>query len=170
MAKFLTVIDDLLTKDECADFIKHFETEKLQHVQSNFADYHRGMYIDEKLAAKMYDRILPVIPTSYESVYANDHFRYSKYNPGGEFKNHRDGFNQDIYGHRSIITVNIFLNEDFDGGSTNFYYDYQYDTPRLSVQPKTGRAAVFDSQQYHRGCVVESGHKHLLRTDIMAKI
>lgn len=170
MAKFLTVVNDLLSQDECQKFIKRFESETLQHVQSDFADYHRSLFLDQELAARIYKEILPLIPATYQTTCANDHFRYSKYEPGGEFKIHRDGFNQNKYGHRSIITVNIFLNDDFSGGCTDFYHDYEYDSPRLSVQPKVGRAAVFESQQYHCGCPVTAGYKHLLRTDIMAKV
>lgn len=170
MGKFLTVVDDLLTKDECQGFIKKFEGQALNHVQSDLADYHRGMFADNELATRLYEKILPLIPATHQTVCANDHFRYSKYELGGEFRIHRDGINQNKWGHRSIITVNIFLNEDFSGGSTDFYDDYKYDSPRLSVQPKIGRGAVFDSQQYHCGCPVISGYKHLLRTDIMATV
>jgi hypothetical protein len=39
--------------------------------------------------------------------------------------------------------------------------------PYLSVQPKEGTALVFVHRIWHEGAVVESGHKYVLRTDVM---
>ena len=61
MAKFLTVVDNLLTKDECQSFIKRFEGQALNYVQSNLADYHRGMFADDELATKIYDGLFHII-------------------------------------------------------------------------------------------------------------
>lgn len=41
------------------------------------------------------------------------------------------------------MTLNIFLNDQFDGGETDFFYENK--TKRLSAKPKPGRAALFDS-------------------------
>ena len=49
-----------------------------------------------------------------------------------------------------MITVNIFLNEEFSGGSTDFYLDDKR-TLRESVAAKRGRAAVFDGAAVSRG-------------------
>lgn len=55
-----------------------------------------------------------------------------------EFNKHKDGFNQDKNGNISIITFNIFLNDNFDGGETYFYNDNG--ELILSIKPKTGCA------------------------------
>ena len=67
---------------------------------------------------------------------------------------------------RSCLTLNIFLNDDFEGGETDFLFDDKQ-TLRFSAKPKAGRAMLFYSQQYHRGNKVTKGEKYLLRTDIM---
>jgi predicted 2-oxoglutarate/Fe(II)-dependent dioxygenase YbiX len=97
----------------------------------------------------------------------NDHFRFSKYHPGQQFGIHRDGINQDATGARSALTLNIFLNDDFEGGSTDFFHTRNEDDLRFSVKPKPGRGALFFAQQYHCGRQVTKGFKYLLRTDVM---
>lgn len=93
-------------------------------------------------------------------------FRIAKYTNGGEFKLHRDKMNQDENENRSYLTLNIFLNKNFDGGETDFYLDDKI-TKRLSVKPDVGRAALFYFNQYHCGNKVINGEKYLLRTDVM---
>ena len=63
------------------------------------------------------------------------------------------------------MTLNIFLNDNFEGGETEFLYNNK--TLRYSAKPKLGRGALFDAQQYHRGNVVMNGNKYLMRTDVM---
>ena len=89
----------------------------------------------------MFSRIREKIPEEFGAAGCNKVFRFSMYEAGGEFKMHRDGRNQDSRGRRSVITVNIFLNEDFTGGSTDFYLDDKQ-TLRESVKARRGRAAV----------------------------
>ena len=134
-----------------------------------FRSYKRGILYNKEWADVLFQRILRVIPEHFQVESCNECFRFSDYGPAGEFKIHRDGFNVDSKGRRSVITVNIFLNDDFSGGSTDFYFDDKK-TLRQSVSPKIGRAAIFDSQQYHTGCKVDKEHKYLLRTDVMRSI
>ncbi len=164
--KFLCVSDDLLSPELCKNLIEFFKKQPLETVDSGVAFYNRGILHNMSWAVQLFERIKDAIPTDFRAVGCNECFRFSEYEPGGQFKMHRDGFNQDSRGRRSVITVNIFLNDDFTGGSTDFYFDDK-STLRCSVQPKTGRAAIFDSQQYHVGGIVKVGRKYLLRTDVM---
>lgn len=66
-----------------------------------------------------------------------------------------------------IFTLNIFLNDDFEGGHTTFYHDDF--SLRYDVEPKVGRAALFDANQLHCGTRVLSPYKYLMRTDVMAR-
>ena len=59
----------------------------------------------------------------------------------------------------------IYLNEDFDGGETNFYFLSQ--EPVLSVRPVRGQALVFAHWKLHEGAEVLRGRKYVLRTDVM---
>ena len=169
MAKWLWVCDDLLSEEECSRMLEHFKERPLETIDNGVAAYNRGILKDEALAAEVFSRIREKIAEEFGAAGCNEVFRFSEYETGGEFKMHRDGRNQDAQGRRSVITVNIFLNEEFTGGSTDFYLDDKQ-TLRESVKARRGRAAVFDAQQYHVGAKVEAGRKYLLRTDVMAEL
>jgi hypothetical protein len=170
--EFLLFVDNLLTREECSRFKKYIDSsiEKAQYqkIDSLCANYDRVMLVDREFADMLWNRIKHLLPKTYNNqplMCLNDHIRFSRYSPGEEFSIHKDGFNQDSNGYRSIFTVNVFLNDDFEGGATEFYYeDRSY---RDAAVPKAGRGAIFYSQQFHCGCKVLSGNKYLFRTDVM---
>jgi hypothetical protein len=55
----------------------------------------------------------------------------------------------------------VYLNEGFGGGTTAFH-DFD-----VAATPRTGAALVFQHQLLHEGCVVTSGVKYVLRSDVM---
>lgn len=172
MNKYLQVVDNLLTPQECQDLINKAESIGFKEVDRGIAIYHQAMITDQTLANKFYHKIKHLLPSHFNGfpiVGLNDHFRFSKYHPRGFFDIHKDGVNQDSKGNRSVMTLNIFLNDNFQGGETDFYYDDKT-TLRYSVQPKPGRGALFAAQQYHCGNQVVEGYKYLLRTDVMCGI
>eukprot|EP01083_Nonionella_stella_P135680 412744_1 len=73
-------------------------------------------------------------------------------------------------GETSYITVQLYLNDNFKGGPTQFlcgsvqnpgksrYYD---------VKPKVGSVLIFDHDILHEGSEVKNGTKYSVRTDIM---
>ncbi len=79
---------------------------------------------------------------------------------------HRDGFTQDSFGNRSALTIEIFLNEDFKGGDTNFYHE-DMQTVKHQVKPKIGKGIIFDPLTYESEETVKEGVKYVLRTDVM---
>lgn len=164
---FLIVLDNFLSKEECEKYITYFLHTELTIIDNGLAKYDRGILIDDTYAQELYRRCVEYIPKQFHIARANEYIRFSSYVPGGSFKIHKDGINQDSYGNRSVITVNIFLNDDFEGGETAFYHNIEKPI-RYQVLPKMGRAAIFDSQQPHEGCEVICGKKFLLRTDLMA--
>ncbi len=169
MNDYLLTIDDLLTEEECKFFIKLIDDGKLEKIdRANYAIYDRLIYNNKEFADLIYNRIKHLIPEIYNNqkiVCVNNHIRLSKYDINGEFKMHRDAINQDTNGNRSIFTVNVFLNDNFEGGETDFFYEDK--TLRFSCKPKIGRGAIFYNQQFHQGNKVLSGNKYLFRTDVM---
>lgn len=170
-SKYLEVIDNFLSKEECTFLITFAENQGMKKIdRGSVAQYHRAEFDNDWLADMLYQRLVDkgLIPAYYNGskvVGLNNHFRVSKYYPDGEFKIHKDGINVDKNGNRSVMTLNIFLNKEFDGGETDFFFENK--TFRCSVKPEIGRAAFFDAQQYHRGNKVNNGLKYLLRTDLM---
>ena len=166
----LIVIKNLLTKDECKELIKLMESQpKLEELRSGFSKYERHIMISKEWADIMYARVVPHLPPGYrEGVSINDYFRFSKYSPGGYFLQHRDGLNQNKEGKRTIMTVNIFLNDEgLVGGETIFFDDRTPKDPAVIVGPEAGTGAVFDREILHLGNHVKEGFKYLLRTDVM---
>jgi prolyl 4-hydroxylase len=167
MNHYLTVINNLLTENECDYFINLIDNCKnTKNIdRGNYANYNKLDWINSVFANILYKRICNYLPNDNNYKCCNKYFRIAKYDVGGEFKLHKDGINQDSNGNRSYLTLNIFLNDNFEGGETDFYYDNK--EFRYSVKPKKGTAALFYSQQYHCGNKVISGNKYLLRTDVM---
>lgn len=184
---FLHSIDNILSEDECRKYIDMF-TDKNQVEEINDKDrkYYRVQFNDEDLAEYIYNKIKNYIPNKIKkiSVGLNEHFRLSKYKEGQFFAIHKDGINFTFTQKKnhssrrptstpyqkqenmSYATLNIFLNDNFEGGETIFYKNDKK-TITLICKPKVGRGSFFYSQQYHEGAKILSGYKYLLRTDLM---
>ena len=167
---YLKQIDNIFSEDCCKYLIKQAEELGMKKVEDRpGATYHRSMLKNKEMADRLFNQLRSHIPQTFNGqrvVGLNEMFRFSKYYPGGKFGIHKDGYNVDSQGNRSAMTLNIFLNDDFEGGETDFFYD-DARTLRYSVKPKPGRGALFDSQQFHCGNTVKGGYKYLIRTDVM---
>lgn len=70
----------------------------------------------------------------------------------------------------------LYLNDDFEGGTTNFYNKKQHlyssseiNNRILSFQPHVGDVPLFFSAITHDGGKVLRGQKYILRSEIMFK-
>lgn len=105
------------------------------------------------------------------AVGLNERLRFIKYTKGHFFAPHQDiAFTRgaefgERAGETSYITVQIYLNEKFKGGSTRFVCGNRF----YDVQPRRGSALVFDHDLLHEGSLVTRGQKYSVRTDIMFK-
>lgn len=190
----LWVLDDLFSPQECrelvaaANAIQDDGCNKSWHVpDNNPGKYLRAVLWDRPLAARLWDTLKPVLPSEhggYKLLYVNPCFRFSRYRDGGWFPVHHDGKNYDKGGSESwdaesLFTLNVFLNDGFEGGQTDFFEQVkpkrgELPPPhklRISIEPKAGRGALFWAQQLHRGNVVhptaKAEFKYLIRTDVM---
>lgn len=101
----------------------------------------------------------------------NDHIRFLRYVPGEYFKPHTDGNRTQSATEakpacESFLTMVLYLNEGFEGGSTRFHA-MRGGEGVLDVAPRVGDLLVFDHQLYHEGAELVSGVKYILRTDVM---
>jgi hypothetical protein len=110
------------------------------------------------------------------------HWRFCRYTQGGFFRPHSDACHVESPLRRSILTVNVYLN-DCDGGATRLLHDYRQHSPEdasavqqagkgdltsyCDVQPRAGTALVFVHWLWHEGAPLGSGMKYLLRSDVM---
>lgn len=144
---------------------------------NNSGTYMRVIMFDQELADRIWLRIKNLLPEEYDGYklsHLSHRFRFSKYSEGGSFHIHRDGKNFDFKDgeyYESLFTLNIFLNEDFEGGETDFFEQSRESiTLRHSVIPKTGRAALFWADQLHCGNTVTKGFKYLIRSSVMGTL
>lgn len=131
----------------------------------------RVLLDDTALSAPLFERARDYLPPALHgsSVYGwslcgfNERWRFYRYMPRQQFDWHVDGIVRLAPDKQSALTFMIYLNDDFEGGST----DFDADAGPLSVRPTTGAALVFPHKVRHRGAPVVSGMKYVLRSDVM---
>lgn len=110
----------------------------------------------------------------------NNIFRLCRYHPGGHFAPHYDGFYAKNSHERSMKTFMVYLNNEFQDGSTNFVdekqnlfkdengkYCAEKDNILLKISPQPGMAILFNHHRLHEGQQVRDGTKYILRSDVM---
>jgi hypothetical protein len=176
--KFRSIQENFLTPDECKGFIDFSEKEGYQEalirtrgegevMNKGVRDNDRVIWDNAQVARQMFPLIKPFVPydiDGYEPVGLNERFRFYRYKDGQKFNPHVDGAFKRSPTEVSLITAIIYLNEDFEGGSTNLILFNE------EIKPKTGMLLLFDHKILHSGSSVTSGTKYVLRTDVMYKL
>lgn len=179
------VIHDFLMPQECAAYVAFSEQQGYEDASINIGganavvqDYrnNRRVMVDAAdAAAKLFERARPALPpvlwfdgVERTAAGLNERFRFYRYDPGQSFEPHYDGSFRRNEREESLLTFMVYLNEDFTGGTTDFYE--QENTPRLRVKPRRGMALVFRHEMFHAGAPVVSGRKYVLRSDVMYRL
>lgn len=161
-------IDNFLTKEECKQFI---EVVKFPPQQSTcFTDtgvFKNRKWIDDKTANFFYTRLTNFVTPSNQAKRANNLVMTGYYTPGEQFNMHTD---TGLYYNRKTKektrwTLLIYLNDNYEGGHTLFYDDEWKQT--RDVQPKEGKALLFDIDLWHRGEEVLSHEKYWIGCEII---
>ena len=169
------IIDHFLTEEECTRLILRseaigFEEAKVQLdgnqvMMKGIRNNQRILLTDVELAEAMWFKLQPFMPSEIgrsEAIGLNELFRFYKYEPGERFKKHRDGSYIRNESEASYFTFLIYLNADFEGGTTKLEEGI--------VEPETGRALVFPHSLKHSGEQVIKGTKYVLRSDVMYRL
>ncbi|KQT24486.1 oxidoreductase, 2OG-Fe(II) oxygenase [Chryseobacterium sp. Leaf405] len=167
------LIENFLTDEECDHYIglaqdQVFEEAKInmhgqQLMNKGVRNNDRLMIFNEDLAKDLFEKAAGLLPKNhddYEILDFNEMFRIYKYSPGQRFKMYRDGSYIRNENEKSFYTFMIYLNDDFEGGETEF-------ENLFTVAPKKGYALVFHHPLRHEGKTLISGLKYVLRTDVM---
>ncbi|BDS11388.1 prolyl hydroxylase family protein [Aureispira anguillae] len=168
-------IKNFMSKADCQKWIEFSEKQgyELAKVNMGFGkqvvnkairNNERFIYDNEELASELWDKIRPfvILETEYGIACGlNERFRFYKYKPGQQFRSHIDGSYIRSIKEWSSYTLLIYLNEEMEGGATEF--------PQFYVEPKTGTALIFKHEVRHAGKPIHKGIKYVLRTDIMYK-
>lgn len=174
----IRTVDGALSAAECRELIANSEQRGYTEAPITTADGFvmrpdvrnntRYMTDDHALAARLWLRIAEHVPTAingWRALGLNERFRFYRYDPGQYFRWHVDGCFRRSERERSILTLMLYLNGDFVGGSTDF--DNRALAEPLSVTPRPGCALIFTHAQLHQGAPVVRGRKYVLRTDVM---
>ncbi|MBB3210636.1 putative 2-oxoglutarate/Fe(II)-dependent dioxygenase YbiX [Rhodopirellula rubra] len=141
-------------------------------MMTNIRNNDRVNLDDPELASVMWSRISHVLPSidDQHAVGVDSRLRFYRYEPGQEFKRHKDGSVTNDDGHLSKLSYLVYLNGDFDGGSTTFRdYDGKGESRRKIehvITPIAGSALLFHHQRWHEGSALVSGRKYVLRSDV----
>ncbi len=96
-------------------------------MNKNSRDSKRCMIDDTELSKYIYNKCKDIMPMACEGGLldnVNERMRFLKYDhPGASFKPHCDGNFMRSNNERSLITMQIYLNEEMEGGATTFYSD-----------------------------------------------
>jgi predicted 2-oxoglutarate/Fe(II)-dependent dioxygenase YbiX len=173
-APLVFTIPDVYSPAECAELIARIErqgpeaapitTREGFEMRPDIRNNTRVMFDDVELAAELHARIASGVPARLcgrRPVGVNERFRCYRYEPGQRFAPHYDGAFTRSPTERSELTFMVYLNDDFTGGTTTFW-DFE-----ATVSPRTGSALLFQHFTLHEGCVVRSGVKYVLRSDVM---
>lgn len=118
----------------------------------------------------------------------NARLRFYKYSKGAEYRPHIDGswpgsgivngeYKFDAHGDSwSGLTFLIYLNDDFKGGDTTFFWPSTRETilNARGIRPRMGSVLVFphgntSGALLHEGSSVLEGYKYVIRTDVLYK-
>jgi hypothetical protein len=172
----------LFSTDECHELCRlidrnlHLYSEEGEEdVQQGDGVYERIRKSDAILSTKVKERLEDV---SVKSDILPDHYDVNhlwfltRYPTGGYIKPHFDGTTTSEDG-TSVLTLLVYLNDDFTGGRTLFLDDYLGDTCddhkiTDAVVPRKGHGLLLRQDVLH---VTEPviGTKYMLRTDIMVR-
>lgn len=177
--KLAFILRNVFSKAECEEYIK--KTEQMgyedalvnigggrQLAMKDVRNNTRCIWDSFEEADRIWQRIRQHIPETWAKkkvMGLNERLRFLRYDPGEYFAPHMDGTYQRENGERSYITVQLYLNEGFKGGSTTFM-DFA-EEGRIEVVPETGMVLVFQHDIMHEGSVLIKGRKYNMRTDVM---
>eukprot|EP00403_Amphidinium_massartii_P031023 CAMPEP_0178406322 /NCGR_PEP_ID=MMETSP0689_2-20121128/18852_1 /TAXON_ID=160604 /ORGANISM="Amphidinium massartii, Strain CS-259" /LENGTH=232 /DNA_ID=CAMNT_0020027359 /DNA_START=72 /DNA_END=770 /DNA_ORIENTATION=- len=177
--KEIWVVDGLFTEDECEALIR--ASEDHGYGATNYPKSYRGnlrlISTDKSLSELVWSRLRPYVPATlkhkgatWDAVGLNECWRLAKYYPSDRFCGHCDAHFERSGSEMSMLTVNIYMNGGFEGGSTRFYFADR-SKPDVAIEPKPGRCLLFRqppaASLYHDGEELRTGTKYLFRSDVM---
>ncbi|MGM9484545.1 2OG-Fe(II) oxygenase [Roseateles sp. NT4] len=126
----------------------------------------RVIFDSAELAQEVWKRValdLPPVWMGRGIAGLNERFRFYRYAQNQKFDWHVDGPFERSNGERSLLTLLIYLGAEYEGGETTFDIDGQL----IEVRGDEGDVVIFPHRLRHRGSLVTSGTKYMLRSDVM---
>jgi len=165
-------VTEFLSPTECGTLIElgkssGFEPAPIRYgsresIDTGARNNSRATVDDKELAATLWIRCSQYVPQEVDGWLVdslNERFRIYRYDQYQTFRWHSDGRYARSDTEESKYTFMVYLNDDFEGGFTNF--------GDIKVYPATGMALCFRHALSHEGATVSRGTKYVLRTDVM---
>ena len=176
IADGIWTVKNFFSEDECAEWIAFAEELGFdeapisagigkEKIQKDVRNNNRAMLDDEDRAFTLWQQAKKHVPQMiYHRVALglNERLRFYRYDSSQKFSWHADGFFRRNNGEQSLLTLMVYLNEDFEGGETVFSGE-----KTVEVVPETGTLLFFRHELFHEGSIVRTGRKYVLRTDVM---
>ncbi|KAJ1401731.1 hypothetical protein B484DRAFT_338886 [Ochromonadaceae sp. CCMP2298] len=184
--KFCIQFNNILSQDECFKLIQLSELSGYEQAKINkdeiddeIRNNDRCMIDSVEIVALIWERVMESLKTEPEvrrtlltmddtvwtATGLNERLRFLRYDAGTFFAPHED--DSFVRGYeRSFMTMMLYLNEGFDGGSTRFLSEEE-PHKKYDVIPQTGSILLFQHDCLHEGAMVETGRKYAIRTDVM---
>ncbi|MEM9363592.1 MAG: 2OG-Fe(II) oxygenase [Bacteroidota bacterium] len=172
---FIKEIKDFWSHSKCNSYIKKSEslgykdamiqTDSGQKINSKIRNNKRVLFESKELADEIFLDLKGYLPEKIGNssiVGLNELFRFYKYEPGQEFKKHKDQSFIRNETEASYFTFMIYLNDKFVGGETTF--------DGIKITPRKGNCLIFLHDLEHEGSKLIEGTKYVLRTDLMYKL
>jgi predicted 2-oxoglutarate/Fe(II)-dependent dioxygenase YbiX len=178
-------IDNVLSAAECKEFIAISETHGYkpalvnvgggrQKLMPEIRSHDRAIIDSKSMVTLLFDRIKHLLPQTNGKKGCmhlsglNERLRVLRYDPPQYFKPHYDGSysRNDGSNERSLYTVMLYLNGNFEGGETTFFEE-GFGLNQVKCTPKAGMVLVFEHRVLHEGALLTEGRKYAVRTDVM---
>lgn len=179
--KLAFLLYNVFSREECEDLIKLSEdcgyAEALVNIGGGremlikgFRDSSRALIDDSEFVQRLLERISRHLPVEFKNeklIGINERLRFLRYDPGDKFKQHYDGsYCRPDNSAETLITLQIYLNQNFVGGETNFLHPTN-NGKCIPVKPRSGMILVFEHRILHEGGMVKEGRKYTIRTDVL---
>ena len=168
-------IDDFLNQNEIDNLLESRKF-KFDGANDHYPEYYRNnsrlVEDNNELATTLNIRLdkFKITNQLEEQIQGiNSRIRFCLYQKNEHFSLHQDGVYYTQNGLQSEYTFLLYLNDNFEGGSTTFYANRNDKYPAKIIVPKSGKLVIFNHHIWHAGTPVNNGNKYILRSDVFIK-
>ena len=163
----ILLLPEFLHESDCARLRNTLESAVYDIVGDGEHSHSRYDFKSPELSARIQHKLSSHLPRWIpEGWYVHHEWYASRYTEGEELGIHADGKNS-FYGDESVLTLLIYLNDDFEEGETIFVDREGRELDR--VAPQTEKCVVLSQSLLHKAISPRGGSKLIIRSDIMNK-
>lgn len=138
------------------------------HKFVNVCEFFNLKTIDRDATQTLFELIAPSIPKELGVAGVSKYLTMARYQSGEGFGLHTDtGITDPDTQTHTGWTYLIYLNDDYEGGETQFYDDNF--SPTIRVKPEAGMALFFDIEAWHSAEPITRGTKYWIGTELMKR-